>query len=114
LLFLRAQKIILLKIRKIMANLKLDLLNKLRNDKYYEELELVRLAQDPNTNYKEKIDAMSFRLSNLAMVNAQMGLVEQYFQEPAQQPPMQVPAPDGVPVQQQPQGKVHQGQTHGE
>jgi len=95
-----------------MANLKLDLLNKLRNDKYYEELELVRLAGDPNTNYKEKIDAMSFRLSNLAVLNAQMGLVEQYFQEPA---PQAAPAPDGqVPVQAQPQGKVHQGQTHGE
>lgn len=97
-----------------MANLKLDLLNKLRNDKYYEELELVRLAQDPNTNYKEKVDAMSYRLSNLAMLNAQMGLVEQYFQEPAAQQP-QV-APEQVPVQSpgQPQGKVHQGQTHGE
>jgi hypothetical protein len=96
-----------------MANLKLDLLNKLRNDKYYEELELVRLAGDPNTNYKEKIDAMSFRLSNLAVLNAQMGLVEQYFQEPA--PVAATPAPDGqVPVQAQPQGKVHQGQTHGE
>jgi hypothetical protein len=95
-----------------MANLKLDLLNKLRNDKYYEELELVRLAGDPNTNYKEKIDAMSFRLSNLAVLNAQMGLVEQYFQEPA---PQAQAAPDGqVPVQAQPQGKVHQGQTHGE
>jgi len=96
-----------------MANLKLDLLNKLRNDKYYEELELVRLAQDPNANYKEKIDAMSFRLSNLAVLNAQMGLVEQYFQEPAQQQPPQV-MPEQVPVQGQPAGKVHQGQTHGE
>ena len=38
-----------------MANLKLDLINKLNNDKYYEELELVRLAQDPNTNYKENL-----------------------------------------------------------
>jgi len=98
-----------------MANLKLDLLNKLRNDKYYEELELVRLAQDPNANYKEKIDAMSFRLSNLAMLNAQMGLVEQYFQEPVpqQQPQPQV-MPEQVPVGAPPAGKVHQGQTHGE
>lgn len=99
-----------------MANLKLDLLNKLRNDKYYEELELVRLAQDPNTNYKEKIDAMAFRLANLAMANAQMGLVEQYFQEPPapqQVPVAGQPVPQQVPVQGQPV-KVHQGQTHGE
>ncbi len=92
-----------------MANLKLDLVNKLNNDKYYEELELVRLAQDPNTNYKEKIDAMSYRLQNLALLNAQIGLVGQYFQEPAPQV-----APQGEPVQEAPKGQVHQGQTHGE
>jgi len=86
-----------------MANLKLDLLNKLRNDKYYEELELVRLAGDANMNYKEKIDSMDNRLLSIAMINTKMGLAEQYFQEPAPQP-----AP------QQPQGQVHQGQTHGE
>jgi hypothetical protein len=96
-----------------MANLKLDLLNKLNNDKYYEELELVRLAADPNTNYKEKIDAMAFRLGSIAMLNAQVGLVAQYFQDPPQVAPQQV-APEGVPVQAQPQGKVHPGQTHAE
>jgi hypothetical protein len=93
-----------------MANLKLDLLNKLRNDKYYEELELVRLAQDPNTNYKEKIDAMALRLEKLAILNAEMGLVEQYFQEPVTP---QTEAPQaGAPVPQA--TVVHQGQTHGE
>jgi hypothetical protein len=91
-----------------MANLKLDLLNKLRNDKYYDELELVRLAQDPNMNYKVKIEQMSALLANLSVLNAQMGLAEQYFQEPA-------PAPvAGTPVPQAPAGQVHAGQTHGE
>jgi len=75
-----------------MANLKLDLVNKLNNDKYYEELELVRLAQDPNTNYKNKIDAMSIQLEKLAVLNAQIGLVGQYFQEPPQAAPAAVPA----------------------
>ncbi len=65
-----------------MANLKLDLTNKLRNDKYYEELELIRLAQEPNMNYKEKIELMSYRLQNLAVLNSQIGLVEVYFKEP--------------------------------
>jgi hypothetical protein len=96
-----------------MANLKLDLINKLNNDKYYEELELVRLAQDPNTNYKEKIDQMGYKLQNLAILNAQLGLVNQYFQEPVPQ------AAAGAPVAPAPQagapaGQVHQGQTHGE
>ncbi len=94
-----------------MANLKLDLLNKLNNEKYYEELELVRLAADPNANYKEKIDTMSFKLRNIAILNAQIGLVGQYFQDQA--PPQQI-APEGVPVQAQSVGKIHQGQTHGE
>ena len=86
-----------------MANLKLDLLNKLRNDKYYEEMELSRLAMDPNMNYKNKISLMNKILGNLSLLNAQMGLAEQYFQEPA--------AGNAAPA---PQGTVHQGQTHGE
>jgi len=93
-----------------MANLNLDLLNKLRNDKYYDELELVRLAQDPNMNYKVKIEQMSVLLANLSVLNAQMGLAEQYFQEPA---PAPVAAPAGAPVAA-PAGQVHPGQTHGE
>ena len=93
-----------------MANLKLDLLNKLNNDKFYEELELIRLAQEPNMNYKEKIDSMANRLQSLAVLNAQLGLVSQYFQDPPAQQP--VPAPESAPAQ--PQGQVHAGQTHGE
>lgn len=95
-----------------MANLKLDLINKLRNDKYYEELELVRLAQDPNMVYKDKIDQMSFQLEKIAVLNAEMQLMEQYFPEPAV--PMAEPAPQGQPVEQKPAGHVHQGQSHGE
>lgn len=95
-----------------MANLKLDLLNKLRNDKYFEEIELVRLAEDPNTNYKNKIERIAERLEKIALLNAELGLVEQYFQQQPQ--PMQQVAPEQVPVQGQPVGKVHQGQTHGE
>ena len=89
--------------------MKIDLLNKLKNDKYFEETELVRLAGDANMNYKRKIRKMSHVLQNIATLNAQIGLVEQYFQEPPQQEG-QVPAP----AQPQPQTNVHQGQTHGE
>jgi len=91
-----------------MANLKLDLLNKIRNDKYYEELELGRLAQDPVMNYKYKIEEMQLKLNNLAVLNAELGLVEQYFQE--------APPVDAPPAQANvaPAGQVHQGQTHGE
>jgi hypothetical protein len=96
-----------------MADLKFDLLSKLRTDKSFEELELVRLAQDPNMNYRDKIDSMAYRLERLAILNAQTGLVEQYFQAPPQVVPAQV-TPEGTPVVQKPAGVVHPNQTHGE
>lgn len=94
-----------------MANLKLDLINKLNNEKFYAELELVRLAQEPNMSYRKKIKLMNEELAILAMNNVKLGLVEQYFQESAPQgtpapAPQAAPAPAG--------GKVHQGQSHGE
>ena len=99
-----------------MANLKIDLINELNNKKMYAELELVRLAQEPNMHYKTKIDSMNLELEILALVNAKLGLVEQYFQEPvapaqAGQAPV---APAAEPVAEKPAGKVHQGQSHGE
>jgi len=90
-----------------MANLRVDLLNKLSNDKMFEEMELVRLAQEPNMNYKDKIDQMAYRLSNIAMLNAQLNLLGMYL--PEQQPqPVQAQAP------QAPAGHIHAGQSHGE
>ena len=96
-----------------MANLKLDLLNKLKNDKYYEELELVRLAADANMNYKEKIDNMGYSLKQIALLNAEMGLVEQYFQDAPQQNAPAPQQPQAQPAEVNP-SKTHQGQTHGE
>jgi hypothetical protein len=96
-----------------MANLKLDLLNELNNKKMYAELELVRLAQEPNMKYADKIDLMNDELEDLAIINAKIGLVNQYFQEPVA--PEGVPAPPPPPQEPvAPQGKVHQGQSHGE
>ena len=95
-----------------MANLKVDLLNKIKNDKYFEETELVRLAGEANMNYREKIEEMSLVIERIAIINAQIGLVEQYFQEPK-------PTAEGLPQKEQaapapPAPPKHQGQTHGE
>ena len=99
-----------------MPNLKLDLINELNNKKMYAELELVRLAQEPNMHYKTKIDSMQLELEILAVLNAKLGLVEEYFKEPVA--PQGVPAPppqqEPVAAPAAPQGKVHQGQSHGE
>lgn len=95
-----------------MANLKLDLVNKLNNDKFYAELELVRLAQDPNMNYRTKIDSMDLQLEVLAKTNGKLGLVDQYFQEPRGQAPQQQAPQQQAP--QQPKASVHPGQSHAE
>lgn len=97
-----------------MANLKLDLVNNLNNQKYYDEIELIRLAQDPNAVYKDKIVAMEVQLEKIALVNAKIGLVDQYFKEP-EAPAGQAATPKQQPeVKQQPQGQVHKNQSHGE
>ena len=95
-----------------MANLKLDLLNKINNQKYFYELELVRLAQDANMNYEQKINDMSYLLKEIALLNAQLGGVEQYFKEP--EATGDAPANAPAPQAQQPVGQVHNGQSHGE
>jgi hypothetical protein len=89
-----------------MANLKVDLINKINNEKYFDELELVRLAQEPNMNFKIKINQMDELLDKIVRANSKMELIGHYFQEPAQtQPPTQQPMP---------QTRIHQGQSHGE
>jgi len=103
-----------------MANLKLDLQNRLNNQKFFAELELVRLAQEPAMNYELKIEQMDVQLQQLAVVNAKIGLVDQYFQEPAAGAPGAPPAPQAPPapakepVAQAPAAQVHKGQSHGE
>jgi hypothetical protein len=104
-----SRKITLFKFKKIMPNLKLDLKNKIANEKFYDELELIRLAGEPNMNYAEKVETMQALLENIAIQNAQLGLIEQYFQEPVAAPVVNAPAPAPAP-----QGQVHPGQTFGE
>ncbi len=91
-----------------MANLKLDLLNKVSIDKMYEEMELVRLAQEPNMNYREKVETMIERLKNIAILNQQITLINQYFPEQSQQNQVQ------QPQQQYQTQQPHHGQTHAE
>ena len=65
-----------------MADLKLDLTNKINNDKYYAELELVRLASEPNIKYLYKVEEMSKMLDIIANANNKIHLIENvYFNE---------------------------------
>jgi hypothetical protein len=95
-----------------MANLKQDLIDQLGRKKYFAELELGRLAQEPNMNYKEKIDLMEYKLQEIAIVNGQIALAQSYFPEPEQaKAPEQVV--DKVPAQPA-AGQPLPGQSHAE
>ena len=93
-----------------MANLKIDLINDQNNVKYFAEMELVRLAQEPNMNYKEKVMLMVEELGKISMVNSNLGLIEVYFSQPEEKT---APAPNAASSQP----KINQpsnGQSHGE
>ena len=96
------------------VNLKVDLFNQLGSQKYFAELELGRLAGDPNMNYKEKIDLMQKKLEQIALLNGEIALGNQYFPDPVpavEQAPTQA-ATENPPVQ--PKVQTLPGQTHGE
>jgi hypothetical protein len=121
-----------------MANLKADLLNELRNQKYYAEMELLRLAQDPSMNYRKKILDIDIQLGSIALMNQKIGLAEGYFQNPEEaQPPVPnvpveaqvpnvpvAPVPEAPAVEVKPEApavevkpvvnKPQPGQSHGE
>lgn len=89
-----------------MADLRQDLVNKINNDKYFAEVELVRLASEPNMNYKSKIDDMSELLNEIALANIKIQLIENvYFKQQAMQTTNTMPQQGSV---------IHNGQTHGE
>jgi len=104
-----------------MANLKQDLLNDLGNEKFYAELELMRLAQDPNMNYREKVTNIKEIFEIISKADLGVQLVGKYFPEQA--------APDVVtekgpaskePASKEPASKKPEetkplpGQSHGE
>jgi len=89
-----------------MPDLKQDLLKDITDNKIYDELELARLASEPNMNYREKINSMSNLLERIALHDAKAVLVHQYFKPPT---------PEATqPQAPQPQGQSHSGQSHGE
>jgi hypothetical protein len=102
-----------------MANLKQDILNNLGNEKYFEELELARLAQDANSVYSEKVEVMANTLKNIASIDLSVQLVGKYFPEAEQAAPAPAPAADQPvaeqPAPEQPAAPAPQpGQTHAE
>ena len=81
--------------------IKIDLLNAANLKKVLLEKELSRLYEETSLNIEDKINATFKVLADIAMVNAQIGLIGQYYIEPQQ-------------ANVTPTPQVHQGQTHGE
>jgi hypothetical protein len=98
--------------------LKNDLLNEIKNDKYFAEMELNRLAQSIDIPYREKIAYMSKVLSEIDSANKKMDLVRVYFGDEPVQRTANMPAPAPAPEVENPQPvaprKPIEGQSHGE
>jgi hypothetical protein len=65
-------------------NLKEDLTDFIKREIRFAEIELVRLSQDSNTEYEEKLQSMGYQLEKIAVANGKLGAVNQYFVEPQQ------------------------------
>jgi hypothetical protein len=68
-----------------MSNVKIDMLEELKRDKKYLEMELAGLAQNAIMSYKEKIEKMTDTLKQIAVVNGSFGLLDVYFQTQEEQ-----------------------------
>lgn len=101
-----------------MADFRTDLVNELRNQKYYLEQDLVRLVNNPVTSYKGRLDEIKECLVEIGKCNTAIALTDVYLttpeeQEGGQPTPQQGGGDDivtGAPVQAQPLA----GQTHAE
>jgi len=60
--------------------IKNDLIDKISKNKYYLEQDLVRFADNDNLKYNEVIDEIDAILTEIALCNAKLQLIKQYFQ----------------------------------
>lgn len=68
-----------------MNKLKVDLIDSLTRDRYYEEIELTRLLNDEVLfTHKYKIDKIKETLREIVMIDSSMSLINQIYATPAQ------------------------------
>lgn len=68
-----------------MNKLKVDLIDSLTRDRYYEEIELTRLLNDEVLfTHKYKIDKIKETLREIVMIDSSMSLINQIYSTPAQ------------------------------
>jgi hypothetical protein len=104
--------------------LKNDVLNELRNKKYYAQDELRLIVDDSSMSQKQKVEAVIGVSEELFMLDSKIAAVESIFVQAAPAPqesaPEQAPVDDGEPtniVEPAPESEPvlnQQGQTHSE
>jgi hypothetical protein len=98
--------------------LRIDLLNEIRNEKYFAEIELNRLAQSMDIPYKEKLVRMGQVLKTIDSANRRTELVKVYFGDESVQQVANKPTPAPVPEAEDSQPVARrapiEGQSHGE
>lgn len=104
-----------------MADFRTDLVNELRNQKYYREQDLVRLVNSPLTSYQGRLEEIKECLVEIGKCNTALALTDVYLPEQApeeQQAPAPSPSSDEGDVvsgdASQPTPHPLAGQTHGE
>jgi hypothetical protein len=106
-----------------MADLRTDLVNELRNQKYYLEQDLVRLVSSQATSYKGRLKEIKECLVEIGKCNTGIALTDVYM--PAQEQTSQGGQPAATAEAGQaddvitgnapaPAPQPHAGQTHGE
>ncbi len=61
--------------------IKNDLLEKVANDKYYMENDLVRLIYSNEISYKDLVNEIDLLLGKIAIANTKIKMINQYFTE---------------------------------
>ena len=96
--------------------LKQDVLNELRNDKYYSQDDLRVIVADENLSQRDKVKSVIDTVSKMVAIDAKIALVEGIFASEEQAPeqaPVDEPQVDNV-VEADASELNTQGQTHAE
>lgn len=79
-----------------MANLKVDIINKISNDKYFAELELQRLLDSNDISHQNKIERMVEQFSKIENYNSSIKLVGFYLRSQDETPQQEMSAESAV------------------
>lgn len=98
--------------------LKNDVLNELRNEKYYVQDDLRAIVDDSSMPQREKVSAVIDAVSSLVQIDAKIVTVENIFQTPVAEQPIEQLQDEGSSEPTnvvEPTGTLNpQGQTHSE